>query len=321
MSDALGRVTLPDGRIVSARLIEKLKNPETAVDATLEDVAEVIEPSMGGRRKMRGGETKSGKAVKDLVNGVASAGVSTARTIDDLGAKIISNAPTILTAAVVTKAVNSPTVFANIVSFTREAVTTSIANNTVASWSEYLGAAKQIVSEMGGLGIDLATFTVTSPYFAFVVASSVMKYRASKANKSLTDLIKSDAEAVTSATMRGVTGEIQSFNDAWSKEALKKATDTLRSVGRNVQVTPGESSAAIAQVASPAFGGPIPGVPDAMQPRPGRSGKEKRPSKALDRLAAVSSAKAIAGPKGGRRKTKKSKKVRRATRRRLTFSY
>lgn len=317
MSDALGRVTLPDGRVVSARLIEKLKNPDTAVDATLEDVAEVIEPSVGGRRKMRGGDTKTGKAVKDLVNGVTSAGVSTAKTIDDLGAKIISNAPSILTAAVVTKAVNSPTVFANIVSFTREAVTTSIANNTVASWGEYLGAAKQIVTELGGLGIDLATFTVTSPYFAFVVASSVMKYRASNAKMSLTDLIKSDAEAVTSATMRGVTGEIQSFNDAWSKEALKKATDTLRSIGK-VDIIKGESSAAVDALGNTSFGGPIPKVPDAMQPRPGKtSGKETRASAALERLRRAKTVGMVAG----RRKTKKSKKARRVTRRRPIFSY
>lgn len=317
MSDALGRITLPDGRVVSARLIEKLKSPDTAVEATLEDVAEVIEPSMGGRRKMRGGETKSGKAVKDMVNGIAAAGTTTASKIDELGAKIIGNAPTILTAAVVTKAVNSPTVFANIVSFTREAITTSIANNTVASWSEYLAAAKQIVTELGGLGVDLATFTVTSPYFAFVVGSAVMKYRASQAGMSLPDLIKSDASNVASSTMRGVTGEIQAFNDAWSKEALKKATDTLKSIGRNVQVIPGESSAAVAKTGSPAFGGPT-GVPDAMQPRRGRSGKETRPSAALDRLK---TAKSIRNVAGGKRKTKKTKKVRRATRRRLTFSY
>lgn len=310
MSDALGRITLPDGRVVSARLIEKLKSPDTAVEATLEDVAEVIEPSMGGRRKMRGGETKSGKAVKDMVNGIASAGSNTASKIDELGAKIIGNAPTILTAAVVTKAVNSPTVFANIVSFTREAITTSIANNTVASWSEYLAAAKQIVTELGGLGVDLATFTVTSPYFAFVVASAVMKYRASQAGMSLPDLIKSDASNVASSTMRGVTGEIQAFNDAWSKEALKKATDTLKSIGRNVQVTPGESSAAVAQIGSPAFGGPT-GVPDTMQPRVGVK-RKREPTEALGPITR--------SKKAGRR-TKKSKKARRVTRRRLTFSY
>lgn len=284
------------------------------MEATLEDVAEVIEPSMGGRRKMRGGDTKSAKAVKDLVNGIASAGTTTMSTIDTLGAKIIENAPAILSAAVVTKAVNSPTVFANIVSFTREAITTSIKNNTIASWSEYLEASKKIITELGGLGIDLGKFTVTSPYFAFVVASAVMKYRASQANMSILDLIKSDASTVASSATRGVTGQIQAFNDAWSQEATKKAADTLREIGSKVERPPGKGAEAISMAA--ATGAPALRSTGVV---PGRSGKATRPSAALERLS--TSTRKVAGPTGGKRKTKKRVTKKRVTRRRSIFSY
>ena len=158
MSDALGRITLPDGRVVSARLIERLNNPETAVEATLEDVAEIIQSPMGGRRKMRGGDTKTVTALKNMMNAIKSAGSATASKIDELGAVLVTAIPIGVSVRY------GPTVLGNIASFIRQSLPTS-----AGSWGTYLPQVKSLVAELGGLGINVAALTMSSPEIVIIL--------------------------------------------------------------------------------------------------------------------------------------------------------
>lgn len=321
----------------SKRIAEKEidpENPETVITATLDDAVEAAGvPDIPSGGKRRGG-AKTIDAMKALVVSANEKGTELANKLDDLGEKIVQGLPAAGLATATGIALNHPTVFATIVTTLKNTAVASINASTIATWGEYAAAVAEIGKAGVGLVSGAAAASLRGPYVPLVAGLAVMRYRASKADVSLTDLIKQDASALFSAAARITTGQIQAFNTAATEEAKKKVTDTLREIGMRVEVTPSDSSTAVGSKGFPSYGGPVQGVPEGAEVRRGTKRKPE-PSAALGplttsteernpkRIALDSSGLNTFG--GGRRhrKTKKrAMKKRRMTRRKMpTFSY
>jgi hypothetical protein len=367
---ALGSVTTPEGLRRSARLIEKLKDPETAYDATLEDATG---SAAGGGGKKRGGDkSETRKAVEELFTSIDSGKKETTKRLDAAIANLVRATPYALGTAAAVKAVQNISVFGKIVSLLRESVATALVTmSTGRSYQTLINEALMALKEAGAIGKDLVAIASKSPETAVLVGAILMSYRAMSSGKSVTQVIKDDVSAIASGVSTvaskvpaaasaayssaafGVTNEFQKFNDAWEQEAKKKAIDTLREIGKNVQAPGGEGAAAMgvsargaplmaAQAVPSDMGGPgeaymgqVPGSrkrrpADALAPLtsmpalvPGAM-DEGDAAKAMLRMSTDEpDAKRAKTGGGRRRKTKKrAMKKRRVTRRTMpTFSY
>lgn len=315
----LGRVPGPDGTIVSARL-----NPEDVeaalldtdttndVTATLSDVVDAAEKSEpeksspygyagGARRKVRGGG-KTYDALAALFTGVENTFTTGMGVADKATAFAIGVVPGLLKTAVAGGALkyvlNHPSLFANIVDLAKELAKTILivkSGEGVATWSDYLEAGKSIGGSFADF-IVTAAQQPTTPAGTILLALFIMKYRASSAGLSLTDLVKSDAavlknlativaDDVSTATM----AQYSAFLKEYEVGSQKKAAAELERIAQRVRAPMGEGSKQLSVVASTGAPSVQSGPDGAIQAVPAT--KRKAFTEALKKLTEISAKK------------------------------
>lgn len=208
-SELMGRIP-NEGVLVSARLnpdiVAKLMDgdPENDVEATIQDVGDALpmEKGVGGKRKVRGGGPTRDAFAK-LFRETKNAFVTTKGWVDEKVGAAVEGIPLLLkTVAVGTTlkyTLNNPTLFANIVHYaTAVAKYLASTKEGMATWGDYLEAGKAIGGDIGDFIKTYATEPST-PAGTILLALFIMKYRASSAGKTMTELIKDDAAVLKEA--------------------------------------------------------------------------------------------------------------------------
>jgi hypothetical protein len=359
-----------DGLRRSKRIAKLLGSDRDIIDATLEDA---IRPAQSGGRRLRGGEddgdtTETRRAIKELLLEIEKKKSAAKTALDGAVATSIRSIPYAIGTVATVKAVQNVSVFGTMVTIVRNLVGRGVV--AVSSGNTYAGIAKDAIDVLvkaSVIGADLGQYLLRSPETAVLLSALIMSYRAlNTPHGSVQRIFIEDANAIKdaaakasgvvgstaySAFSRGaqvVTSQMQEYNDAWNKEAVKKTTDILAEIGKNVKPPTGEGAsamtAAVKESGAPAVGGPVGPDVDGMKPRVpaardykgaltrGRSGKALPPPRvSINTLASPAeaasgtpsvdeAAQALMdlkrGPKGGRRG--RFTKKRGAPRRRLT---
>jgi hypothetical protein len=351
----LGRFMTSDGRVLSARLnpeivsqftgiskveiAEQTKELETdpEIAATLLDVAATVSKE-GGRRRKRGGEIKTVKAIGNLINNFIQLGPGSLELLDTAIASTINNIGTIAkVTGSVTGAVtllNHPTVFGNLVEIGARITQMSVESAITTTWRDWWEAFKQTGDAAKILGETVMSQSIQGPVVPLAIATAIMSYRASETGRSVWQVIKDDTNTALSALAKGATNQIQEFQDAYQKEAqaatfrsLKEIASTLKKpVGKGAE----ELSMLVKQTGAPSAQSGIsdeaialvPSSKEAKEPKLALEPMTNIPAQSLPSEAEAAKALITLGKPGGRKKTRRAPK-RRVTRRRrmLTFAY
>jgi hypothetical protein len=342
---SLGRVTTSTGRVISARLMENTAalvdgDPTNDVDATLSDVAEVVDPTetSGGRRKLRGGG-KTYDALKKLFEDGSSKFATATAALDSASALAIEKIPTLLKTAAAGGALkytlNNPSLFANIAGIASEVGKILINTEGQATWTEYWEAGKSIGGSFAGFLGD-AVQQPTTPAGSILLALFIMKARAHMKNKSILDVIKTDAANLAAATQgtagnlaSAAVGQYSEFLKAFNVESQRVNADQLKSIANKLKnIRPKAATGEPAFRSGPGtVTNPETGQEEGvMQAVPGRL-PVLDPRAALNPLTRVGGPTSrfrstmVIRPRQGGKKTKKVKSKRRQTRRRKAPKY
>jgi len=348
MSAALGSVFDPTTGIRRSARIEKLKNPETAYDATIDDA--VGETVSGGSKRKGGSKTK--EAIKDLIDQLNKKKDQAKDILDTAIAGSINALPYTAGTYIGVKAIQNVSVLGGIVSMLRDVLGIAVVSVTSGStYRQIINAALQNLYDASILTKDVVVYLQNSPETALILASFIMVSRAIKSGKSVKEVIIGDANSVKDAvsslmatSSSVIASQKEAYATAWAEESKRKAVDTLREIASRVARPEGNGAKAIAELAaqvgapSAESGEPIDEESVATKLVPSRPGIY--PSSALEPLTEIRKKRKMEEPsadvpsadeppakkaktEGGRRRnTKKVKKVRRVTRRRRPiFSY
>lgn len=250
------------------------------------------EGGVGGRRK-RGGafaDTETGKGLKAAWGALTSGPMAALGVVDKGLGLVLTNVASIAKVTAGVGLLNHPTVFGNITQLSA-AVVRAAANTGITStwkqWGDALVSAGYASADVAKL---LAEQSVQGPVVPFAIATIVMKWRAEKAGKSVTQLIKDDAKL---ATEKAITLALSQYS------AFLAEVNKAKGLGQEKAIA--DLRAAVAGL------------------------KPVEPSASGTNAAAEQPEEIQGAPSGGRRKkkTRRISKKRRMTRRvkKITFAY
>ena len=147
----------------------------------------------GGKKKRRGGG-KAEEAIKKITEKVVNSGKDASTELDAAAAELILQFPNLIkgaaAASTLSVAVKYPGVFAKIGAIIRSAISITAASSP--TWIQTLTAVGAFVQQAGLTTLTLGEY-LTTPAGAFLLASLVMRYRATEAKKTVIQVLQDDA--------------------------------------------------------------------------------------------------------------------------------
>lgn len=342
--DSIGARVAAKNQAIREALAAAGKEQDPTVVAGFEDAwtaaEEVAGPGMGGKRKTRGG-AKTVEAIKNLVSGVVNDVPGIAGKVDSALAAVINNVRGIAAVGTSVVILNHPTLIGNLAELSARVLQTGTDASITATWGDWGQAIVGVGRAIGVIGATVASQTVQGPVVPVAIATAIMAWRASqRADKSITNLIKEDAAAVSSVAARGVTGQIQEFQTGRKIATMEMFASQLKELGEIARTNKarGQGAAEISGLARNVPLMAVQGTPAGVGQVPG-SANVGRLSTVARSLADVGEQRSgpmkrmatrnlKAGPydatasrikKEGGRKTKKAKKSKRRVTRRKPF--
>jgi len=187
---ALGLLKNADVAEIQSWLDENYPEVSEQIGDAVEAVSETHE---GGKKKRRGGG-KTEEAIKEITKKVLGSGKEVNDKLDAAAAEVILQFPNLIkgaaAASTLSVAVKYPGVFAKIGAIIRFALSTAAARSP--TWIQSLTAVGAFVQQAGLTTLTLGQYLAT-PAGAFLLASLVMRYRATEANKTVIQVLQDDA--------------------------------------------------------------------------------------------------------------------------------
>ena len=169
--------------------------PQEVSEQIGDAVRAVSETQEAGKKKRRGGDGgKTEEAFKKITTEVLNSGNKASAELDAAAAQVILQFPNLIkgaaAASTLSVAVKYPGVFAKIGAIIRFALSTAAARSP--TWIQSLTAVGAFVQQAGLTAVELGQYLAT-PAGAFLLASLVMRYRATEANKTVIQVLQDDA--------------------------------------------------------------------------------------------------------------------------------
>ena len=169
--------------------------PEVATQ--IGDAVKAVEAdvqSQGGKKKRRGGGGEAEEAFKKITEKIINSGKEANAKLDAAAAEVILQFPNLIkgaaAASTLSVAVKYPGVFAKIGAIIRSAISITAASSP--TWIQTLTAVGAFAQQLGVTGVTLGEY-LTTPAGAFLLASLVMRYRATEAKKTVIQVLQDDA--------------------------------------------------------------------------------------------------------------------------------
>jgi hypothetical protein len=165
------------------------------VSTEIGDAVEAVVQTRGGKKHRGGG--KAEEAFKKITTEVLNSGNKASAELDAAAAEVILQFPNLIkgaaAASTLSVAVKYPGVFAKIGAVIRFVISTTAARSP--SWSQALTAVGAFVQQAGLTTLTLGEYLAT-PAGAFLLASLVMRYRATEAKKTVIQLLQDDSKRI-----------------------------------------------------------------------------------------------------------------------------
>ena len=166
------------------------------VSTQIGDAVEAVVETQGGKKKRRGGG-KTEEAFKKITKEILDSGNKASSELDAAAAEVVLQFPNLIkgaaAASTLSVAVKYPGVFAKIGAVIRFVISTTAARSP--SWSQALTAVGAFVQQAGLTTLTLGEYLAT-PAGAFLLASLVMRYRATEAKKTVIQLLQDDSKRI-----------------------------------------------------------------------------------------------------------------------------
>ena len=189
---ALGSLKTADVGEIQSWLDENY--PE--VSQQIGDAVEAVTETQGEKKKRRGGG-KTEEAFKKITKDILDSGNKASSELDAAAAEVVLQFPNLIkgaaAASTLSVAVKYPGVFAKIGAIIRFAISTTAAKSP--TWVQSLTAVGAFVQQAGLTTVTLGEYLAT-PAGAFLLASLVMRYRATEAKKTVIQVLQDDATRI-----------------------------------------------------------------------------------------------------------------------------
>lgn len=166
------------------------------VSTEIGDAIEAVIQTQGGKKKRRGGG-KAEEAFKKITKEVLDSGNKASAELDAAAAEVMLQFPNLIkgaaAASTLSVAVKYPGVFAKIGAIIRSVISITAARSP--TWIQTLTAVGAFVQQAGLTTLTLGEYLAT-PAGAFLVASLVMRYRATEAKKTVIQVLQDDAKRI-----------------------------------------------------------------------------------------------------------------------------
>jgi hypothetical protein len=166
------------------------------VSTEIGDAVEAVVQTQGGKKKRRGGG-KAEEAFKKITKEVLDSGNKASAELDAAAAEVLLQFPNLIkgaaAASTLSVAVKYPGVFAKIGALIRFVISTTAAKSP--TWAQSLTAVGAFVQQAGLTTLTLGEYLAT-PAGAFLLASLVMRYRATESKKSVIQVLQDDAKRI-----------------------------------------------------------------------------------------------------------------------------
>ena len=166
------------------------------VSTEIGDAVEAVVQTQGGKKKRRGGG-KAEEAFKKITKEVLDSGNKASAELDAAAAEVMLQFPNLIkgaaAASTLSVAVKYPGVFAKIGAIIRSVISITAARSP--TWIQTLTAVGAFVQQAGLTTLTLGEYLAT-PAGAFLLASLVMRYRATEAKKSVIQVLQDDAKRI-----------------------------------------------------------------------------------------------------------------------------
>lgn len=172
------------------------KNYPPEVSEQIGDAVEAVIQTQGGKKKRRGGG-KAEEAFKKITKEVLDSGNKASSELDAAAAEVVLQFPNLIkgaaAASTLSVAVKYPGVFAKIGAIIRSVISITAARSP--TWIQTLTAVGAFVQQAGLTTLTLGEYLAT-PAGAFLLASLVMRYRATEAKKTVIQVLQDDAKRI-----------------------------------------------------------------------------------------------------------------------------
>lgn len=189
---ALGSLKTADVGEIQSWLDENY--PE--VSAEIGDAVKAVSETQGGKKKRRGGG-KTEEAIKKITKDILDSGNKASSELDAAAAEVVIQFPNLIkgaaAASTLSVAVKYPGVFAKIGALIRVVISTAAAKSP--TWAQSLKAVGAFVQQAGLTTLTLGEYLAT-PAGAFLLASLVMRYRATEAKKTVIQVLQDDSKRI-----------------------------------------------------------------------------------------------------------------------------
>ena len=166
------------------------------VSTEIGDAVEAVFQTQGGKKKRRGGG-KAEEAFKKITKEVLDSGNKASAELDAAAAEVMLQFPNLIkgaaAASTLSVAVKYPGVFAKIGAIIRSVISITAARSP--TWIQTLTAVGAFVQQAGLTTLTLGEYLAT-PAGAFLLASLVMRYRATEAKKTVIQVLQDDAKRI-----------------------------------------------------------------------------------------------------------------------------
>lgn len=172
------------------------KNYPPEVSSEIGDAVEAVTETQGGKKKRRGGG-KTEEAFKKITKDILDSGNKASSELDAAAAEVVLKFPDLIkgaaAASTLSVAVKYPGVFAKIGALIRFVISTTAAKSP--TWAQSLTAVGAFVQQAGLTTLTLGEYLAT-PAGAFLLASLVMRYRATESKKTVIQVLQDDANRI-----------------------------------------------------------------------------------------------------------------------------
>lgn len=166
------------------------------VSTQIGDAVEAVVETQGGKKKRRGGG-KTEEAFKKITKEILDSGNKASSELDAAAAEVVLQFPNLIkgaaAASTLSVAVKYPGVFAKIGALIRFVISTTAARSP--TWIQSLTAVGAFVKQAGLTTLTLGEYLAT-PAGAFLLASLVMRYRATESKKTVIQVLQDDAKRI-----------------------------------------------------------------------------------------------------------------------------